>query len=777
MSEADTQSHILKEHLDYVNRRHKGTFSCIHCFDDPDCGDYASRESLWKHCLENHSRWFPTSSDKLLRYREAYEDVCYRAAKVKSTNPVDHVNGKLAPSESVFASSNPPGPVVSSRIQDLVPEPNESLSSPYDQDDGEIHLELPSAHPASHYTDSFDSVTNHEDNLHNSSSLHDPLINNEDDLPSSARHQADIAGEPLKVAAGLPWRQRLPHVEVTHNHIPLHSYLCDSSNLPSNYRDDTSHNSNYRDSTRDDDSCKIDVAISYGPRAGFYSGISNLFNRNKNKIREASSDQTDIPAEHAKLASDVLSKHQHALIGSPKAYSESSIRTERGKPIEPPRRISQLDIMPISQGLLVTEGKEIYAGLTGQGRPRGSKHKGAVGLRHRENPCIFSLNAKPRENRRKVLRVRINGQDHLTCPDSGSEKNIISKACAVEHGFRIRRKTKDIKRFEVGNGDIVWSIGRVLETVGLPGSPLWQKKRRFYVLEDCPVPLVMGMKFLKEAEILTKYRHLLENCPAEISNIPSLLWIGSPRSRIRCTIDGRKLEAVADTGSDLNLMSLECAAREGFRIDARIEARTTILLGNNKKIETLGQVYVSNLTLDWREPESDLPEQSPHAPATDEPLEPDGHGSADPSHRDGDDDLYTIFHVVKHLPCEVVFGQKFLDDRDAFNKWPELLDIPPTKWSRQFGKRQQQFEFKIYISEGFSFRNFLTKRKPAVDVREQHESNWHNELHRRSKNTEEKIGLLPLGEQDAARRSEAKKVRDWHFAHARCQFCNSRSAT
>ena len=90
MSEADTQSHNLKEYLDYVNRKYDGTFSCIHCFDDPNHGDYASRESLWQHCLENHSRWFPTRSDKLLRYREAYEDVCHRAAYVYLISPSMH---------------------------------------------------------------------------------------------------------------------------------------------------------------------------------------------------------------------------------------------------------------------------------------------------------------------------------------------------------------------------------------------------------------------------------------------------------------------------------------------------------------------------------------------------------------------------------------------------------------------------------------------------------------------------------------------------------------
>lgn len=406
-------------------------------------------------------------------------------------------------------------------------------------------------------------------------------------------------------------------------------------------------------------------------------------------------------------------------------------------------------------------------------------------LRSQGNPYISSLNTKPHENRRKVLRVRIKDKDHLACPDSGSEKNIISKACAVEHGFRIRRKANDKKRFEVGNGDIVWSIGRVFETVGLPGSPFWQKKRWFYVLENCPVPLVMGMEFLREAEILTKYRHLLENCPAEMSNIPSLLWIGSPRNRLRCTIDGRQLEAVADTGSDLNLMSLACAEREGFRIDRRMEARTQIEVGSGKVIETLGQVYVSNLTLDWREPEAEPPKKALHTPTTNAPLEPDPHESTYPPQGEGDDEFYIPFHVMENLPCDIIFGHKFLDDTDAFNKCPELLHIPPTKHNRQLEKHKQQFEFMVFRSKTsshifshiFSHIGFSKKPKLVVDVEKRHESDWFAERHRRSKNTEEKIALLPPGDREAARRSEAKKVRDWNTEHASCRSCKTRSTT
>jgi hypothetical protein len=63
-----------------------------------------------------------------------------------------------------------------------------------------------------------------------------------------------------------------------------------------------------------------------------------------------------------------------------------------------------------------------------------------------------------------------------------------------------------------------------------------------YVPANCLVRLVLGMEFLRDVEILTKNRHLFESNPAEMSNISSLLLIGSPRNRMKCAIEGRELE-------------------------------------------------------------------------------------------------------------------------------------------------------------------------------------------------------------------------------------------
>jgi hypothetical protein len=61
-------------------------------------------------------------------------------------------------------------------------------------------------------------------------------------------------------------------------------------------------------------------------------------------------------------------------------------------------------------------------------------------------------------------------------------------------------------------------------------------------------------------------------------------------------------------------MSLNCAKREGFRIDRRREGRRRIRVGDGTEAETVGQKYVYNLCPDWREAETG-PSGDPDVPS------------------------------------------------------------------------------------------------------------------------------------------------------------------
>ena len=374
----------------------------------------------------------------------------------------------------------------------------------------------------------------------------------------------------------------------------------------------------------------------------------------------------------------------------------------------------------------------------------------------------------PPENQRKVLRVLIKKKEHMACPDSGSAKNIMSESLANKCELKIRRSSKDIKQFELGSGKCISSIGRVRVPVELLGNTLGRKKCWFYIFSTCPVPLILGMPFLEEAEILTKNRHMLESCPAELKNISSLLWIGSsrsntsPRNRFECSLDGHDLEAVADTGSDLNLMSLKCAKREGFRIDRRREARRRIRVGDATETETVGQVYIYKLNLDWRKAPttSDIPININNTDNTPQETSPEIDGT----------NIGTIFHILPGLPCDVIFGRDLLDQIDAFNLCPKLS-------SARAPKMDHPFELNVLISLGpVSIRLPLPRRRRQLpvanpDAKETHDDARHAEVFRRTKR-EEEIALLSVECQDLARSRERKRIRDWDALHKTCIYCN-----
>jgi len=388
----------------------------------------------------------------------------------------------------------------------------------------------------------------------------------------------------------------------------------------------------------------------------------------------------------------------------------------------------------------------------------------------------------PTENRRKVLRALIKKKECIACPDSGSEKNIISESLAIDRKLTILRRLKDIQRFELGNGEFVWSIGRVRVKVQVPGLPLW-KNLNFYVFKKCPWPLVLGISFLAKTKILTRNRHLLEDCPQEMDQISSLLWIGSPRNntsslqppnRLRCCLDGRCLIATADSGSDLNMISPKCAKREGFKVDMRPEARRCVKFGDGSQGETIGQVYVYILTLDWRKPETRITTGKAPLQLETEARNAEKGSGTEPRRADDssgkDSTSGVVFHVLPGLPCDVVLGRDLLDKTDTFNLFPDLLSSKPRGMTKAY-------EFKVYISLGRwskrlpGFRGPEQTLSPAPNSKTAHDNERHAEMYRRSER-EVELAALPPAQRAREEAKEKKKVGDWNAAHVNCVHCN-----
>ncbi|RYP67591.1 hypothetical protein DL771_007143 [Monosporascus sp. 5C6A] len=393
--------------------------------------------------------------------------------------------------------------------------------------------------------------------------------------------------------------------------------------------------------------------------------------------------------------------------------------------------------------------------------------------------CLRSSPApRPPKNSRGALSVMINlaEKGDLGYADSGSGKNIMSEAYALQKGLIIRKGQKNVRLFQLGNGKLIYSVGRVRTYVKLAKSCGRPKKEWFHVLANCPVPLILGMPFLKDAQVLTEKRHLLESCPPEFGTTESVFWIGTPQNRIKCNLDGRNVIAVADYGSDVNLMSLSYAKREGHHIDRRQEVRTRLQFGDGSQADTVGQVIVSNLTLDWRRPATTTLEEMYPDHSTAGAGQPGSSPSLNhQSAQHADATFSAAFDVLPSLPCDILLGRDFLWATDAFNICPALA-------TSAGGEGCLYAEFKFTRSLGYidKFRRWirgdLEHSGSELEDEKMHDEARHEKAYKLWKIDVELVRLS--GQSKVKKEDERKKiVKDWQNRHGSCRFCNSASVS
>jgi hypothetical protein len=251
---------------------------------------------------------------------------------------------------------------------------------------------------------------------------------------------------------------------------------------------------------------------------------------------------------------------------------------------------------------------------------------------------VKSTYSKVKGYRRKALPIYLNGRECLARPDSGSEEDVISAEFAEKNEIAIDRTKPAI--FELSNGKHIKSFGRAHVPCAIQGESGAQDYRRFHVLATCMAPVILGMKFITKSKLYTHKKHLLVDYPATwLRSIPTLKLIGSPQGFINFTADGQQLTRCADSGSDLDFISLDCAKRHGFTIDRHANARSLIQLVDGTKVQTSGKVYISSLAIK------------------------------------GFDEFEMEFDVLSGLSCDVIFSEDFLDQMDAFNTCVRTIDI------------------------------------------------------------------------------------------------------
>ncbi|KAI1170120.1 hypothetical protein F4777DRAFT_595490 [Nemania sp. FL0916] len=267
----------------------------------------------------------------------------------------------------------------------------------------------------------------------------------------------------------------------------------------------------------------------------------------------------------------------------------------------------------------------------------------------------------------------------MTCPDSGSDENIISLELVNRLGLKIHDSGREIREFSLANGKIIEAVGQVTAQCSFgagPPSDVSILDCIFHVFQSLAVPVIIGMQFLEQTETLSKHRDRLVEQIIPSMQALRVNSVGKPRKHLICRLDTHVGCASADTGSDLDLISLGFARSRAFNIEPGLEQLefADCSLGYTSGV-IKASFSVGNL--------SDVNGFSPYGGVVD--LE---------------------FYILEGLNTDILVGQDTIDELDVFSLHTEFF-IPSIS---KLGESDVNIIRHIGTVERFA-SNFMNKVK------------------------------------------------------------------
>ena len=228
----------------------------------------------------------------------------------------------------------------------------------------------------------------------------------------------------------------------------------------------------------------------------------------------------------------------------------------------------------------------------------------------------------------------------ISRPDSGSEDNIIARDLVLQLRLDFDTSPQHQKQFRIANGKYVKALGRIQVEVAFAKDRSTALYCAFYIFEHLVSPLIMGMEFLNKTETLIKNKHRLETLVSPTSGPIQMCSLNSPRCRLFCQANLEANLANADTGSEADLMSLAYVIKRGFHMTAIDTYSSMVRFADGSTAVLAGKVDVQ-IVIGTKEGPS----------------------------------LLTSFFVLEGLTCEVLFGEDFLYELNAFETYSDAFSL------------------------------------------------------------------------------------------------------
>ncbi|ORY09581.1 hypothetical protein BCR34DRAFT_368352 [Clohesyomyces aquaticus] len=299
-------------------------------------------------------------------------------------------------------------------------------------------------------------------------------------------------------------------------------------------------------------------------------------------------------------------------------------------------------------------------------------------------------------------------------PDTGAGENAMTLELATKLGLFLERP--DDKLFCTANGTIFQCQGIVKALCGFgvtyeqgPGAIPCV----FYVFQKLASPLIMSGKFLRDTETLSKYRSRLLYRARALIPIPVIRTLGKVDQRLLCSLDGQDVEALPDSGSDIDAISYDYARKRGLHIEPD---ERSVMFADGTIGRTQG-VCIAQLAIGFGVQRIDSSAQPPRRThsahstgdysgnmATDDDTPSDDIppvAQLNVSHRMGGSRSMIVaeFHILKELTVDVLIGTGSLETLEVYEKHEEFLverpltEIEPAPMNRirLLGGLEQRF--------------------------------------------------------------------------------------
>lgn len=220
----------------------------------------------------------------------------------------------------------------------------------------------------------------------------------------------------------------------------------------------------------------------------------------------------------------------------------------------------------------------------------------------------------------------------------------------MKFGADINHSAAARTSFVNARGGTINSTGTATLTCSFPNEP-WRKFQCvFHVLKKMVVPLIMGREFLIKTKTLSDHPERLQYDTRLSDNFWRLFHLAKPQRLLRCSVDSREVLANADTGSDINLASLEFAIAGGYTIHPAQQGRDRVLFADGECVKLGGTIDVELDIMDG---------------ATQQPSLLKSRS--------------TRLHVLEGLTSDILLGDETLVFLEAFTKYQEsFVDIDST---------------------------------------------------------------------------------------------------